>query len=220
AIAIDKATLTLVQASLPAVSVSLLPNCINSSTPTHSHQNPALQPTVLFIGWVLAEKGLDELISAWELLQPPGWLLKLIGPGGENYQRTHLHRLRSGNLEVCGALPHPQVMSQLDACEILVLPSHTEGFPNVILEAMSRGKPVVATSVGAIPEMLCDDCGVLVKPQDVASLAAGLEMLIHQPELRLAMGEKARQRVETNYSCTTVFPRLLRIWEEAGSENV
>jgi len=47
-----------------------------------------------------------------------------------------------------------------------ILPSYTEGFPNVILEAMALGKPIIATSVGAIPEILSEECGVVMKPRD------------------------------------------------------
>ena len=63
----------------------------------------------------------------------------------------------------------------LSASDVFVLPSYTEGFPNVIIEAMAMGKPIIATSVGAIPEMLDEGCGVVVPPKDADSLQKALQ---------------------------------------------
>lgn len=98
----------------------------------------------------------------------------------------------------------------------IVLPSHTEGFPNVVVEAMGIGKPVIATRVGAIPEMLADGCGLLVPVQDAGALAVALGQVMGDARLRHALAEKARARATERYSLDVVFSQYLTIWREAA----
>ena len=65
---------------------------------------------------------------------------------------------------------HDDAMRMLANAEIFVLPSHTEGFPNAVLEAMALAKAIIASRVGAIPEMLADECGLLIEAKDVSGL--------------------------------------------------
>jgi glycosyltransferase involved in cell wall biosynthesis len=93
------------------------------------------------------------------------------------------------------------VLALLDTCDVVTLPSHAEGFPRAVLEAMALGKPVVATSVGGIPEALVDgQHGLLVPPKDPAELARAWERLADDAALRGRLGEAGLERVRTRFT--------------------
>jgi glycosyltransferase involved in cell wall biosynthesis len=101
------------------------------------------------------------------------------------------------------------VPSILSRCDLVAHPSWAEGFPNAVLEAMCAARPVVATRVGGVPEvMVPDETGLLIEPRKPAALAAALARLITNPLAAHVMGLRARQRVESAYSldqmCRTV----------------
>ncbi|MEI2724755.1 MAG: glycosyltransferase family 4 protein [Verrucomicrobiota bacterium] len=105
----------------------------------------------------------------------------------------------------------------MQAAEVFVLPTYTEGFPNVILEAMAAGKAIVSTRVGAIAEMLDADgespSGLVIQPRDAGSLANALRQLLSDAELRETLGARARGKVTRCYSTDVVFRRLLDLWD-------
>jgi glycosyltransferase involved in cell wall biosynthesis len=84
--------------------------------------------------------------------------------------------------------------------DLLVLPSYTEGLPNVVLEACAAGVPVVATAVGGTPEVLDDGCGVLVPPGDPRVLAAGIRAALSRGPALAELGEAGRRRVREHFS--------------------
>jgi glycosyltransferase involved in cell wall biosynthesis len=97
--------------------------------------------------------------------------------------------------------------------DVLVLPSHTEGTPNSIAEAMSRGLPVIASDVGGIPDMLGREAGLLVPAGDPVSLADAMVLLAGDGELRARLGRAARERYERLFSPEAVFPQLLQTYD-------
>jgi glycosyltransferase involved in cell wall biosynthesis len=111
-----------------------------------------------------------------------------------------------------GEASHPDAIRALAASSLVVLPSHTEGFPMVVLEAMLLGKPVIASSVGEIPEMLADGCGIVIPPRSVDELAVALRRMLEGEELRTAMGCRAHQRAVDNYTVGPVFADLVSLW--------
>ena len=105
----------------------------------------------------------------------------------------------------------------IDELDVLALPSWSEGMPLVTLEAMARGKPVVATRVGGIPEVVVDGVtGTLVPVRDPQRLAAALRALIADPERARAFGAAGRDRVREQFSATETVSRVLAIYEELG----
>jgi glycosyltransferase involved in cell wall biosynthesis len=216
-IAIDRSTFEAIQKHLPSVRAELVPNCIHLAELPLVPSSESSVRTAFFVGWVIPAKGIAELIEAWALLKPQGWRLQIAGPGDRAYQQTLLEQHRPEAVEFIGELPHARAMEVMAACDLFVLPSHTEGFPNVILEAMALGKAIVATDVGAIPEMLSGGCGALVKPKDVPDLLAALRSLLEDQDRRLEMGKLARVRAVENYSIDAVFAKYMTIWNRAAS---
>lgn len=214
-VAIDAATEEAIREHAPEVLVERIPNCIDPSElpPVPAARSEAR--TVMYLGWVVPTKGISELVEAWTRLAPAGWRLVAAGPCEAGY-RAELARGAAPRLDLPGELAHDEAMRQLAAADVFVLPSYTEGFPNVVLEAMALGKAIVATKVGAIPEMLAGGAGITVEPRNVGELAAALGRVIGDQALREEIGRRARSRALEEYSIEAVFERYRRIWDLPG----
>jgi glycosyltransferase involved in cell wall biosynthesis len=102
------------------------------------------------------------------------------------------------------------------ACDVIVLPARRDPFPIALLEAMALGKPVVATAVGGIPEMIADgETGFVVTPNDIDALAARLLVLLEDPQRRVAMGQAARNRLVECFSLEAFLRQMFAAFEEA-----
>lgn len=211
-ICIDSGTFTAVQNWSSSVRTVLIPNFVQTS-----HRAPQFsrsRKTVLFLGSVLASKGVIELLEAWQSReQSDGWSLQLVGPIAPSMEQLLLDLGKEASVEFIGAADHEAAMSYMDEASILVLPSHSEGFPNVVLEAMAAGTPVIASAVGAIPQMLTGGAGVVVPARDIAALANALEELICSQTRRENMARKAYERVVTEYSAEVVIAQYRGIWK-------
>lgn len=109
-------------------------------------------------------------------------------------------------VKLTGALSHGEALRAMAVCDVITLPSEIEGLPYVVLEAMSLGKPVVASGVGGIPEQIVDGItGLVVPPRDTTALTQALAQLAHQPDLARAMGAAAHARFETQFSITKML---------------
>lgn len=139
---------------------------------------------VLYIGRLDLNKGLRELIEAAISLDAarPGLLLYLVGEGPDH--SLIQHAIDSANaaswIRLQGACAPDEVSIWMAASDVVTLPSYMEGCPNVILEALACGRPVVATRVGGIPEILNENCGRLVPARDPAALAQALREVLEQ----------------------------------------
>jgi glycosyltransferase involved in cell wall biosynthesis len=211
-VVIDGPTLRSVENHAPKVNVVRVPNCIDLADLPQVSSGISKNKIVLFVGWVLESKGVGELIEAWTRINPSGWRLEIIGPVEQNYRDFLLRRFQPDNVEFVGELPHSDTMERMAECELLVLPSYTEGFPNVVVEAMALRKAVVASAVGAIPEMLGEECGALVKSRDAYDLAHTLKKVLINPELRERYGKRAYAKVLKEYAVDVVFQTYLDIW--------
>jgi glycosyltransferase involved in cell wall biosynthesis len=138
-------------------------------------------PEVLYVGRLSAEKGIRTLVDATR-----GLNLVVAGDGP----------LRSIVPDARGFIPHDEVQRLLARAAVVVLPSHREGLPMVLLEAMAHARAVVATSVGGIPSLVEDSVtGLLVPSGDPKALREAIERLQVDPDLRRRLGEAARARV-------------------------
>lgn len=217
-VAIDEKTGSVIKQAIPRANVQVVPNCVDYSTFPQVEKSSNAEKVALFVGWVIAAKGVRELVSAWSRIGPAGWVLRIAGPSDENYIMSLKELFPSCRVEFLGELSHSAAMREMALCDLFVLPSYTEGFPNAVVEAMALGKAVVATKVGAIPEMLEQgECGVLIDPRDEAGLAEAMLGLVQDEALRSKFGQRAAKRALENYSIDSVFERYLLIWRSLAN---
>jgi glycosyltransferase involved in cell wall biosynthesis len=157
------------------------------------------KPLAAFVGSLEKTKGVDVLIDAWSVVVKrfPDASLAIAGSGStlsELCRRSRNLGLDS-NVAFLGDLTHSEVSALLDRSWLLVLPSRSEGLGRVILESFARGRPVVATCVGGIPELVEDGrTGLLVPPEDARALAGAIERLIAHADETEIMGKEGRKR--------------------------
>jgi glycosyltransferase involved in cell wall biosynthesis len=156
------------------------------------------RPIVLYVGNVKVGKGCKDLVEAMDpLVRRLGRddvELDIVGSGDAQEAleaRTRELGLEK-NIRFRGRRLHTEVPLWMNACDVFCLASHMEGCPNVVLEALASGRPVVASRVGGIPELLDDDNGVLTPPRDPEGLARGLKEALE----RSWEPEKLRASVE------------------------
>jgi glycosyltransferase involved in cell wall biosynthesis len=190
-------------------------------------QAPAAPPVVLFVGTLARRKGLLDLLMAARLLRARGmvdWRLEVVGAGNEAGDREAdavRRAFADAGMEdsLLGPLGGAVLRARLGSASIYVLPSHSEGQPIGILEAMASGLPVVATRVGGIPDVVREGVdGLLVDPGRPEELADSLASLIASPDLRSRMGESGRRRAEDRYDVARLSERLGELYARAMRE--
>jgi glycosyltransferase involved in cell wall biosynthesis len=164
------------------------------------------RPLLLAVGQLKHKKGLHHLLDACRILVDRGssFDCEIVGDGplrGELTARIAELGLRS-HVRLLGALPHEVVVERYREASIFVLPCVTgpdggrDGIPNVILEAMAMGVPVVSTRHSGIPEAVQDGrTGLLVPPGDAEQLAGAIARLLDDGALRERLGSRGRERV-------------------------
>ena len=172
---------------------------------------------ILFVGHVSEKKGIFELIDACSQIK--NIELIVIGKVELNVQNEIEARWPNAKwLHILGTMPHGQVVKEMLKCGIFVLPSYTEGFPNVILEAMACSCPIISTSVGAIPEMLAaqekNKCGIVIPPKNINALKSALDNLLADNGLAKKLSYNAILKVNSEYSSQKIFNRLCEIWSK------
>jgi len=176
---------------------------------------------VIFVGHVIRDKGVFELVEACTDISEIQELI-IIGPYEEDIKKqliTLAKRKKDGNwLKLLGQQNKDFVLYSMAKSQILILPSYTEGFPNVVIEAMAMGCAVIATDVGAIPEMINygykNPCGICVPPQNVEKLKGAILELIENPENANIMGQRGIEKVLCNYTLEKVVKQYLRVWDD------
>ena len=164
---------------------------------------------VLYVGWMLEAKGVPELLEAASHF--PDVQFTLIGHCHTEFVERIADQLEAARDHVTVLEPRPreEMIGLYGEADVFVLPTHREGFPMVVLEAMAAGLPLIATPIGAIPDAVRDgEEGIIVPPRDAAALAAALKRLLEDPALRQRMGERGRRRVEEVYSRDVVVGQL------------
>jgi glycosyltransferase involved in cell wall biosynthesis len=153
---------------------------------------------LVYIGRLSTEKGIDVLLRALPLIRATSATVRLVlagtGPQEAELQRQVREMELMQEVHFSGAFDQDDLADILCEADIVVLPSLVEGMPLVLIEAMAYGRPVVATAVGGIPELVHDGItGRLVQPNDPEDLATALSELIDDSDQRIAMGAAGRQ---------------------------
>jgi len=182
----------MVQAGIPAERISIVPNGVNSDLfYNRSKANdracldlPQDRKVIVFVGRLAEEKGLSTLVSAAGLIKTrrKDFLFCIVGAGPllEELREQAATLGVADFIKFAGHQEHESIAIWLGACDVFCLPSLREGCPNVVVEALSSGRPVVASRVGGIPSMLRRDTGILVEPQNPQDLADALVCALDQ----------------------------------------
>jgi glycosyltransferase involved in cell wall biosynthesis len=159
-------------------------------------------PEVLYAGRLSEEKGVLELVEAAR-----GMNLVVAGDGP----------LRARVPAAQGFLPNEELQALYARAAVVACPSRREGFGVACLEAMSHGRPVVATGVGGLRDLVVDgETGIVVPARDPAALRAALERLLGDAELRRRLGAAGRERARTRFSWDAVTNETLAAYAEAA----
>jgi glycosyltransferase involved in cell wall biosynthesis len=164
---------------------------------------------VVFAGEVGHRKGADVLLAAWEAVSPAvkqGWRLEVFGRVAPP-MASLVTGITDDSIRIHGLTPGHQVQDALLRSAVAVLPSRAEALPMFLLEAMAAGCAVVATEVGAVPPLIDDGAGILVRAGDAEALASALTALMTSLELRDRLARAARDRVLGEYSAERTTAR-------------
>lgn len=178
---------------------------------------------VLFVGHITKNKGVFELIEACGE-SGVACNLVMVGPV-EGEVKDHLSSIAEQyalSIEFLGTLPKEGVIGEMCSASVLVLPSYTEGFPNVVIEAMAAKCPVIATNVGAIPSMLDSDspdpAGIVVESRNSEALKDALEYLFSNPEKADLFVRNAYRKIENDYAFESVLEQYKSAWKFAANQ--
>lgn len=179
----------------------------------------APDPHVLFVGRIEKAKGAFDLLAAWAKVQLacPSALLTMVGQ--DCTEGRFLREARSLGIErsirLTGPLPLPVVANMMRLARLFCLPSHGEGTPNCVMEAVSSGLPVVATRVGGIPDIVeHENKGLLVDKEDVNGLAAALIRLLSDPTQCARLGQAAALFARQRLNARQTVSRLVELYSE------
>jgi glycosyltransferase involved in cell wall biosynthesis len=203
----------------PAARVRVVPNSVKvPPAPAAAAEQPG---RILFLGRVENAKGVFELLAAVAALVPAFPQIRLVigGEGELAAVRRRAEQLGiAGHLDLPGWVGPQARQAELARAAVFCLPSHAEGLPMAMLEAMAAGKAVVVSQVGAIPEAVADhDNGLLVPPHDVPALAAALSALLGDDALRSRLAQRARATVIQRFSTEVVIGKLSAIYRELAA---
>jgi glycosyltransferase involved in cell wall biosynthesis len=140
---------------------------------------PKGQELILFVGRIDVQKGVTELVESCLALAEERPRLQLIlvgeGPAKDQIEMVAAHSAYAEKVKIIPPCSTADVAQWMTAADVFTLPSYAEGCPNAVVEALNCGRPVVATNVGGIPELVDENNGVLVNARDPADLRQGLE---------------------------------------------
>jgi len=183
-------------------------------------ESDSSRPPVLgSIGRLRPQKGYHHLLEAFRQVRErhPGASLEIVGEGplrGELEARCRELGV-DGAVRFLGRVPHHEVPCLLDGWDLFLLASEWEGFGMVLIEAMARARPVVATRVEGVLEVVEEGVsGVLVPPADPAALADAAAALLDDPVRREALGRAGRERALQRFSIATFIERTLAVYDE------
>lgn len=173
----------------------------------------------IFVGHVIPTKGIYELVESFVRLKDYV-CLEIIGLCSNEIKvsliKTASRKANGEWLSIVGNKSREYVLDKMKMAEALVLPSYTEGFPNVVLEAMACGCPVIATNVGAIAEMLSvgteNASGLCVSSRDVDKLENALKEFLHNDMLRERFTFNGKKKVLNCYTMEKIFPQYENVW--------
>ena len=209
---------------VPSERVVVIPNGIDPDSFPPPEPLPG-RFRLIWVGRLTPEKGLAYLFQAMQrvLEALPQAQLSLIGDGPLRQELEDQARQLGieENVRFLGLKPHAEVAHLINQADLLVLSSLQEGLPMVVLEAMVMARPVIATQVGGIPDVVVDDgamsTGRLVAPQDPEALSRAILDLLQHPQLAQEMGARGRSRVLEHYTWSGIAQQTIEVYRSVLS---
>jgi glycosyltransferase involved in cell wall biosynthesis len=217
----DETSRALPQVAFPSVVPLISQEVGNGVRPSQ----PSTQPVRFgFAARLEYLKGPLQLVEAFRRVHEtqPNIELRIAGVGSQRQEIVEVLRRHKLESKCCFTGVYQSVAERnrfMHEIDVFVLPSLTEGTPNAIVEAMAHQKPIVATSVGGIPDLVSSDTGLLVTPGDIEALQKALAKLAAEVDTRHAMGVAARKRYEKLFTPQAVLPLLVHFYEGVAARN-
>jgi glycogen(starch) synthase len=214
---------TCVSAAVMTQTRELVPEMsAHSSVIYNGMEDPSVAPTplpldppgILCVGRLVPEKGFDLALRAFAALTASFPVARLIvagdGPSRPDLERQATELGLRGLVDFIGWIAPDRISELINNATVVVMPSRSEALPSVALEAGMMARPIVASRVGGIPEIVIDhETGLLIDPEDVESLANAIGFLLRQPATAREFGHAARRRIQTFFS----FDRYVDAYE-------
>lgn len=176
---------------------------------------------LLFVGSVLKSKGIEDLLASFAILRKDcrNIELRIAGHCEEPYKKYLMKKyINPGavdKIRFLGQLVRDEILKEYSMADIFVFPSHYETSPNVIMEAMSAGLPIVTTNAGGIPDMIENDReGILIDVCSPQQLVKNIEFLLHNSEARVLLTKAAKKSAENRFRTDKVVEKIIRAYDE------
>jgi len=176
---------------------------------------------VLFASWLRTTKGLGDLLNAMEIVwqQQPDVELWIAGEGN---MRTEIEELalRDERVKYLDRKLHHEMPALFAQVDLLIYPSHFEGFPRAVLEALACKLPVLTSDAGALSALVDEQMGTVVPIGDINALAEQIQFLMHNPEHRRELTQRGYEYVQKNNVQETIFQRLIDLGTELTADHL
>ena len=175
-----------------------------------------------FVGELREKKGLATLLSGYaQITKTVPVSLLIVGEVREGEDKKYFEEFKSTNpqlpITITGQIPHKDLPAYYSLMDVFVHPSLRDGMPNAVLEAMACGKPVIATPVGGVPDLIKDGKnGVLVKVNDAGMLAGQILNLFENAETGKTLGRHARESILDQFAPEKELQANLSIYRQLG----
>lgn len=210
-IVMDKQTYEVLITKVPHHKIHYIPNPVNCNAIIPDDNK---KKYILFAGSVIKEKGIEELLEAWNMIKGDyyDYELRIVGTYLPEYYDYLISKFDMNRVQFKGQLNHKALIEEMKKCALFVLPSYTEGCPNVVLEAMACKKAIIATNVGDIPDLLSENCGVIIEPKNVIDLKEHIISLLSNPHKCDFMANNAYKKVRNKHNINDIFDKYLGVW--------
>jgi glycosyltransferase involved in cell wall biosynthesis len=183
------------------------------------------KPYIFSFGRLEHKKGFDVLINSFKIISKefPNYDLIIAGDGAKKNELQNLidNLGLDKKVKLTGALSRKEILKLLNGCEIFICPSRIEPFGIVNLEAMAAGKPVIASRVDGVPEVIEDGVnGILVEPENVNQLAETIANLLNDEALKSKLSITGRKIVESRYGWEVVGQRYFDLFKSVINRNI
>lgn len=197
-----------------------LPEDASSPDPTNGATDSGRPPVLLFVGRLVARKGVDRLLEALASLRDRAWRLEVVGfgPERERLEAVVVRLDLTGRVVFRGRVSAPDLARAYQRASCFVLPAtvdereDTEGLGVVLLEAMAYGVPVVATRRGGIPDIVLDGGTGFLVEDDPTDIAAGIARILDDPARARMMGQRGRERVREAFGWDRILDQLEAVY--------